>query len=190
MKKMIMIASLMLSMNCMLGCAGNSVDDSANEITQEETPEWNSVEERELQYGQIANLGRGYLVYAVSDQPDIDYKLYYVEADDKGDSVTDEDFKIEEATYVFPDVREGNVAIGKFVEIYFVDIAPLISEEKTILLAVATYEKDGKEYYDTRVYDINENDISVNDGLTQELNEKYSDVEDYPVEEIIQMPHD
>lgn len=90
---------------------------------------------------------------------------------------------LDNADYIFPDVRAGNVAIGNFSDIYFLDMADMTGNGRAELFIIPRYEKDGRKYFDTRIYEMNENGASVKDDLIRKLNEKYCNVEDYPVEE-------
>lgn len=139
-----------------------------------------------LMFGNVGNLGLGTLLYTVPDADDVDYKLYFFLSENEEDrNLT---FDLSEASYVFPDAREGNAAIGKFKEIYFMDTADILQDGTQDIIVIAVYEKDGNAYYDTRIYEERENRYVVNTALTQELNEKYYNVKDYPVQDIIALP--
>lgn len=139
-----------------------------------------------LMFGNVGNLGLGTLLYTVPDADDVDYKLYFFLSENEEDrNLT---FDLSKASYVFPDAREGNAAIGKFKEIYFMDTADILQDGTQDIIVIAVYEKDGNAYYDTRIYEERENGYVVNTALTQELNEKYYNVKDYPVQDIIALP--
>lgn len=135
-----------------------------------------------LLFGNVGNLGLGTLLYTVPNADNEDYRLYFFT------SQSDDDIDLSKASYVFPDVREGNASIGKFKEIYFMDTADVLQDGTQDVIVIAIYEKDGNEYYDTRVYEAAENGYVVNAALMQELNEKYYNVEDYPVQDILALP--
>lgn len=139
-----------------------------------------------LMFGNVGNLGLGTLLYTVPDADDVDYKLYFFLSENEEDrNLT---FDLSKASYVFPDAREGNAAIGKFKEIYFMDTADILQDGTQDIIVIAVYEKDGNAYYDTRIYEEKEKGYVVNTALTQELNEKYYNVKDYPVQDIIALP--
>ncbi len=203
MKKNRVLLLLICSVLCsilMSGCGleeeksqttNTSIEDiQADNIQQSKVSE-EQPEVRFLQTGIFAPFASGDLVYTIPKYENEDYKLYFFATDYSYEIV----YNLEEADYVFPDVREKNASIGKFIEIYFIDtgrLLPLRGNDETVLLAIATYEKDGNQYFDMRVYEFNENEIgvSVNYDLTQKLNEKYYDVEDIPIVDIITLPQD
>ena len=154
----------------------------------ETNPTGANPEQRVSEYGIVGNLGLGFLVYTVPDKDDEDYRLYFFQPEE-GEGADrlfiNPSFNLSEASYIFPDVREGNVPIGKFKEIYLLETGDVQRDGICDLLAIAIYEKDGNEYYDTRVYEESEDGYVVNTALTQELNEKYHDAEDYPVWDIM-----
>ena len=150
-------------------------------------------EQRVSEYGIIGNLGLGFLVYTVPDKDDEDYRLYFFqseEGEDVDQLFTNPFFNLTEASYTFPDARERNAPIGRFKEIYLLETGDVQRDGTHDILAIAVYEKDGNEYYDTRVYEESEDGYIVNTALTQELNEKYHDAEDYPVWDVMSMPGD
>ena len=148
---------------------------------------------KELMFGGLGNLGLGFLAYTVPDKDNIDYRLYFFQSENEEDrypSFEEMSFHLSDASFVFPDVREGNISIGNFKEIYFMDYTDVLKDGSCDVIVIAVYEKDGNEYYDTRVYEERENGFIVNVALSQELNEKYYNAENYPVENIISMPGD
>lgn len=54
---------------------------------------------------------------------------------------------------------------------------------------IATYEIDGKQYYDTRVYTPDEGGYGyvLDESMTEELNALYANAEEYPVLQIIEI---
>ena len=146
---------------------------------------------KELMFGGLGNLGIGFLAYTVPDKDDEDYRLYFFKLQNEEDrylTFEEMSFNLSEASCIFSDVREGNVPIGKFKEIYFMDYTDVLKDGSYDVIVIAVYEKDGNEYYDTRVYEEREKGFVVNAALTQELNEKYYNAENYPVEDIISLP--
>lgn len=156
-----------------------------------------SVEKNMLLYGDCGgNLGFGWLLYTVPNQESQDYKIYFFANQNKDDnegykSFEEIHFDLEQADFIFPDVRENNMAIGKFTEIYLYE-AFTAESGKSARIVIATYEIDGKQYYDTRIYIPDEGGYGyvVNESMTEELNALYADVEEYPVLQIIEMHHD
>lgn len=165
------------------GAATESSQTNGAADTSEDVSVQKSVE-RAIVCGQIGDLGIGYLVYSISGQSGEDYRLYFVESEDRQVPLSEVDINLEEAKYVFPDVRAGNAPIGDFSDIYYEDAVDMTGDGRAELLIIARYDKEGRKYFDTRVYEINENGIGVNYDLIRELNEKYCDVEEYPVEEV------
>ena len=139
-----------------------------------------------LMTGGIGNLGMGTLVYTVPDRDGEDYRLYFFQSGNGEERNLP--LELSEASFVFPDVRDGNVPIGIFKEIYYMDYTDISRDGSSDVIVIAVYEKDGNEYYDTRVYEEGEQGFVVNIALTQELNEKYYNAEDYPVGEIVALP--
>lgn len=98
---------------------------------------------------------------------------------------------MEQADFIFPDARENNTAIGKFIEMYLYET--FITESgKSARIVIAIYEKEGKQYYDTRIYVPDERGYGyvVDEYMTEELNALYADVKEYPVWQIMEIPHD
>ncbi|MCH5333317.1 MAG: hypothetical protein J1D89_05100 [Agathobacter sp.] len=146
---------------------------------------------KELMTGNMGNLGVGTLAYTVPEGDDEDYRLYFFQLEEEEDSYMpfeEKSVKLSEASFVFPDVREGNVPMGRFKKIYFMDYTSSLKEGALDVIVIAVYEKDGTEYYDTRVYEEREKGFVVDAALTQELNERYYNVENYPVWDIITPP--
>ncbi|MDE7323566.1 MAG: hypothetical protein K2N73_12790 [Lachnospiraceae bacterium] len=168
-----------------------AIETIENESTdQDDTSVFSPIDTKAMYYGECGDLGCGYLAYSISDRDDEDYKLCFFKSEDGQKALSEVDFDFDEADYVFPDARDNNTAIGKFVEIYYSDMVDITKNGSGDLLIVARYEKEDKQYFDTRVYELKDNNAYINNNLCQELNEKYADAEDFPVEEVIAMPHD
>ena len=140
--------------------------------------------------GEMGSLGVGRLFYVISDQDDEDYKLYFFETQDTSWLFDLADYPPEKADYIFPDVREGNAAIGKFWQIYFFDMVDITEDGKADFILIARYEVEEGVYYDTRVYEWTEEGYLPNDEWMDELNRKYYNTDQYPVEQIMELPHD
>ena len=169
----------------------NTSDDMSDSDLATVGESWEGL--KELMFGGLGNLGLGFLAYTVPDNDNTDYRLYFFQSENEEDrylSFEEKSFNLSEASFVFPDVREGNVPMGKFKEIYFMDYTDVLKDGSCDVIVIAVYEKDGNEYYDTRVYEEREKGFDVNVALSQELNEKYYNVENYPVEKIISMSGD
>lgn len=161
--------------------------------TNEEDSSGSIPELKSLMFGDMGNLELGTLAYTIPDKDDEDYKLYFFQSENEEDrylSFEEMNYSLSEAAYVFPDVREGNIPIGRFKEIYFMDMGDIFRKGTGNVIIIATYEVDGTEYYDTRVYEAGESGYVVDTALTQELNEKYYNVKDYPVHEVVALPDD
>ena len=148
----------------------------------------------ELMYGNVGEpLGLGTLVYTIPQSSEEDYKVYFFASkneDERYLSLSERNLELTEATYIFPDAREGNIPIGKFQEFYYFDTEDISSDGVADLLLIACYEVGDEVYYDTRVYVGNEDGYALDNTLTQKLNEKYYNVEEYPVWEVVELPHD
>lgn len=140
--------------------------------------------------GQMGKLGIGRLFYVISDQEEKDYKLYFFEDQDTNGVFALSDYPLEKADYIFPDVREGNAAIGKFWQIYFSDVADITGDGMADFIIIAQYEVGEEVYYDTRIYEWREEGYLPNYERMDELNRKYYNVEEFPVEQIMELPHD
>lgn len=176
--------------------------DVSEEVTtpaserQQDAESMDSVEKKMLLYGGCDALGCGWLLYTVPDQEDQDYTIYFFadqskDCEERFKSFEEMDFNLDQADFIFPDARENNIAIGKFIDMYLYE--PFTTESgESAWIAVAIYETDGKQYYDTRIYTTDEGGYGyvVNESMTEKLNALYSDVEEYPVWKIIEMPHD
>lgn len=147
-----------------------------------------------LELGYVGDLGLGYVVCAVPGTENEDYKLYFFSAENRQEDIgkpfSDIEFNLETADYVFPDVREDNVPIGQFLDIYFLDMTEKLGTGKKELVSIARYDVGGEIHYDTRTYMRSENGYCADEKLMRELNGKYSDVEEYPIAELFDMPHD
>ena len=156
----------------------------------EDTPKLNY-----LTFGNMGNLGPGTLAYTVPDRETGDYKLYFFRSENEEDrylSFSDMSLDLSEASFTFPDVREGNVSIGKFKEFYYIGTTDILNDGITEVIAIAIYEEDGKDHYDTRVYEAGENGYVVNDSLTQRLSHIYYLYGEgsYPIYNTIPLPYD
>lgn len=111
---------------------------------------------------------------------EMDYKLYIFE---KGDDNYDNPI------YTFPDVRDKNVAIGEYHDMYFIDQRDINSDGMIDIFSVARYMIDGELYYDTRVYMGNGLEFIPDYEYMNELNSTYYATEedslDYPIWEIL-----
>ncbi len=162
-------------MEIMLGLMEEETHAFTDAVLEEKTAEKILSGENQLYYGPVPGLGLGGFGCLKSDGLDLDYRLIFAQERDGGG-----------VTYtVLPDVREGNAAIGKLQEMYLLEVVDVSGDGTDDILAVATYDVNGKRRYDSRVYEADENGFTVNEELTNRLNQRYSDVEEYPVEEII-----
>ncbi len=101
------------------------------------------------------------------------------------------EYPLSEALYIFPDVRENNQSIGKFKDIYHYHYWDISYDGLADFYYIGIYEKDGIDYYDTRIYLAYETE----DGIyyqpdyerMKELNARYSRVDEaaYPVAEAL-----
>lgn len=211
MKKKMSYALCILMLVFISSCAVNNdttvnhdlgVIFDASELSEEETASigerqqdikiTDSVEKRMLLNGICGgNLGSGWLLYTVPNQENQDYKIYFFSCqnreDDEYKSFEEIDFDLEQADFIFPDARENNMAIGKFIDMYLYEIFTTESG-KSARIVIATYEIDGKQYYDTRIYTPDEVGYGyvLDESMTEELNALYADVEEYPVWQIIE----
>lgn len=140
--------------------------------------------------GDIGCLGLGELVCTLPGQKSEDYQIYFFRSKKDAKAGQTEAYDWEAADDRLPDVRENNVSIGKFMEIYYLDLVDLTKNATPELLVVAQYEVEGRICYDTRVYEAAGKNFVVHDQLTQEMNQKYCEADDYPIGEIIDLPHD
>ena len=139
-----------------------------------------------LMQGYLGNIGSGFLVCILPEQDYKDYNLCFFKTADETNELntplSDLDFSLEEANYIFPDVRENNASIGKFVEIYFSELITIGEDGTDGLAVIAIYTENGKTYYDTRIYKWDGTKYSAEEKLIQEFNEKYRTSTEYPVE--------
>jgi hypothetical protein len=119
----------------------------------------------ELMHGEIGNLGTGTLAFTVPCDDSQDYRLYFF-ADDE------EKLKIENADYVFPDAREGNIPIGTFQTFEVFQIGDVGGEDDADILLVGIYGVGEELQYDARVYTESREGYVLDAALTQEINEK------------------
>lgn len=147
---------------------------------------------RGLMQGSLGSIGSGFLAYTLPGQDGDDYKLCFFK---EGGTVSEFEnaisevcyYSLETADYLFPDVRENNVSIGKFREIYFFGTITIGESGAEGLTVIAAYETDSGICYDTRLYSWNGTGYDAEEELMQELNEKYGDAEAYPVEELYRL---
>lgn len=148
----------------------------------------------ELMYGNVGKtLGLGTLVYSIPQSSEEDYKIYFFASKNENERylpITERNLELSDDTYIFPDAREGNLPIGKFQEFYSFEMGDISGDGVADLLFIACYEVEDEIYYDTRVYVGNEAGYVLDSILTQKLNEKYYNVEEYPVWEVLELPHD
>lgn len=148
----------------------------------------------ELMYGNVGKtLGLGTLVYSIPQSSEEDYKIYFFASKNENERylpITERNLELSDDTYIFPDAREGNLPIGKFQEFYSFEMGDISGDGVADLLFIACYEVEDEVYYDTRVYVGNEAGYALDSILTQKLNEKYYNVEEYPVWEVLELPHD
>jgi hypothetical protein len=148
----------------------------------------------ELMYGNVGKtLGLGTLVYSIPQSSEEDYKIYFFASKNENERylpITERNLELSDDTYIFPDAREGNVPIGKFQEFYSFEMGDISGDGVADLLFIACYEVEDEVYYDTRVYVGNEAGYALDSILTQKLNEKYYNAEEYPLWEVLELPHD
>ena len=133
----------------------------------------------------------GYLAYAEPEQEGSDYRLCFFavesESEDWYKSFEELEFSLEDADYIFPDVRENNASIGRFLEVYHNDMIGIEGFYDTALIVVAKYEVGGTECYDMRVYSECENGYSADEAQMQKLNEKCREIGVSSVIDLIMM---
>lgn len=143
-----------------------------------------------LMTGNVGDLV-GYLAYAEPEQEGEDYRLCFFavesESEDWYKSFEELEFSLEDADYIFPDVRENNASIGRFLEVYHNDMIGIEGIYDTALIVVAKYEAGETECYDMRVYREGENGYSADEALMQKLNEKCSEIGVSSVIDLIMM---
>lgn len=165
-----------------VGAAGGQ-RESIGVSGREEEPTETDAKLIELLYGDVGSLGIGTLAYTAPVKEGGDYRMYFF----AGASGVDDSVNLSDASYVFPDAREGNAAIGTWKEIYYMDIVDISEDGAGDIFVAAIYEKDGEARYDTRVYAGEKNGYRLDSGLTQKLNEEYCHVKEYPVQDILSM---
>lgn len=203
-RKLTGIAALCFAAIFLAGCntadTGSLGSDSrkeepSNENVHVDSPVINVMKTEMLAYGNFGgNLGQGWLFLALPEGEKHDYQVCFVRSEDKGDRYKPLEEALTEAEtvdYVFPDVRDGNTPIGKFVELYLYET--FAANEKSGMVLVAIYEADDDRYYDTRVYTEDDGGYgyAVNEFMAAELNQKYHNAEeDYPIWQVLAMPTD
>lgn len=174
------------------------LDNTEGEMTEEiadmpeETAALKAVPMRGLMQGSLGGIGSGFLAYTLPEQEWEDYKLCFFEkggrVPETGKPISETDYyPLEMADYIFPDVRENNASIGKFIEIYFYDTVTIGEDDAEGLAVVAAYDVDGRTCYDTRIYRWNGTGYSAEEKLMQEFNEQYGNTLDYPAEELYRL---
>lgn len=143
-----------------------------------------------LMLGELGGIGLGFLVCVLPGQEGEDYRLCFFKEDSIPVelSVWDvENYSLEMADYVFPDVRENNASVGRFAEIYFFDTVTIGEDRAAGLAVVAAYDTDSGTCYDTRIYRWDGAGYTPEETLMQEFNQRYSQSEDYPAEELYRL---
>ncbi|MDE6846239.1 MAG: hypothetical protein K2J99_10810 [Lachnospiraceae bacterium] len=163
------------------------IQDIDTDINEQNT--LSAVQMQGLLQGNLGGIGLGLLTYTLPQQDGEDYRLCFFkeggQEPDFGQSMSEAVYyPLEMADYIFPDVRENNVPIGKFMEIYFFDTITIGEDSTAGLAVVAAYDVKGETCYDTRIYRWDGNVYSAEGKLMQEFNEKYHNKEEYPVEEL------
>ena len=126
-------------------------------------------------YGEVGKLGSGALVITVPHGDKEDYRLYFF-ADKTGEGkkrFNVKKVKLEDADYVFPDAREGNMPIGTFQTFEVFRLGDIGKDGIEDILLVGIYGVDGELCLDARVYTESGEGYVLNTALTQELNEKF-----------------
>lgn len=126
----------------------------------------------ELLHGEIGNLGTGTLVFTIPCDDRQDYRLYFL-ADDE------EELKMENADYVFPDAREGNIPIGTFQTFEVFQIGDIRGNGVVDILLVGIYGVGEELHYDARVYTESGEGYVLDAAFSQELNDKYYNEETF-----------
>lgn len=133
-----------------------------------------------LMAGNVGDLGLGFLAYAEPEQEGEDYRLCFFATESGSEDLykplAELEFSLGDADYIFPDVRENNASIGRFMEVYYYDVTEVEGINDTDVIVMAKYEADGKECYDMRVYRKCENGYSADEALIRKLNEKCSEI--------------
>lgn len=123
----------------------------------------------ELMRGKVGKLGNGVLVFTIPQDDKKDYRLYFF-ADEN-----EKKYKIENADFVFPDVRAGNIPIGTFQTFEVFQIGDIGADGTQDILLVGIYGQGEELFYDARVYKESQEGYIIDDELTQSWNEKYND---------------
>lgn len=166
-----------------------TADAQESDTKQSEQSTVSAIQMQGLMQGGFGGIGSGLLTYTLPQQESEDYRLCFFkegrQESDFGKEMSEAVcYPLETADYIFPDVRENNVPIGKFVEIYFFDTITIGEDGTAGLAVVATYEVKGETRYDTRIYRWDGTGYSAEGRLIQEFNEKYGREAEYPVEEL------
>lgn len=148
------LAWMMMASVGLWGCSIKGESGTVTEAALKHREESN-LTAASLLYGDRGDLGIGYLVYTISDKKNEDYKLYFFTSERNLKAFGKSDICLDEADYIFPDVRESNRAIGEFSDICFYDMTDLTGDGRPELLVIARYEKDGRRsriLYMSRIY--------------------------------------
>ena len=131
---------------------------------------------REIFHGEVGNLGSGTLITADFCDDKQDYRFYFVA--DKNGKEQDPKFNVkelkpEDADYIFPDAREGNIPIGTFQGFVVFELGDIGRDGTSDILLIGLYGVGEDFCVDSRVYTESGEGYVLNTALTQELNEKY-----------------
>ena len=131
---------------------------------------------REIFHGEVENLGSGTLITADFCDDKQDYRFYFVA--DKNGKEQDPKFNVkelkpEDADYIFPDAREGNIPIGTFQGFVVFEMGDIGRDGTSDILLIGLYGVEEDYCVDSRVYTESGEGYVLNTALTQELNEKY-----------------
>ena len=131
---------------------------------------------REIFHGEVGNLGSGTLITADFCDDKQDYRFYFV-ADKNGEEEDSrfnvKELKPEDADYIFPDAREGNIPIGTFQGFVVFELGDIWRDGTSDILLIGLYGVGEDFCVDSRVYTESGEGYVLNTALTQELNEKY-----------------
>ena len=131
---------------------------------------------REIFHGEMGNLGSGTLITADFCDDKQDYRIYFFvnkNGEEQDPNFNGRELKLEDADYIFPDAREGNIPIGTFQGFVVFEQGDIGRDGTSDLLLIGLYGV-GEDYcVDSRVYTESGEGYVLNTALTQELNEKY-----------------
>lgn len=75
---------------------------------------------------------------------------------------------LEQADFIFHDVRENNMSIGESIGIYY-NYSYTTESGNDGFIVIATYEMDGRQYFYTRIYTPDEEGYVLNESETNKL---------------------